>query len=145
MIPADEPSTSSCYYESVSYKDFDFRLLEISGKDFNADFKVYQKLFEKKSTPVNAVIFMFDSCKRAGLLECTEKIRKVQNCFEKPVMLFLANKQERPEALSVAEVCDLLDLHSLRNAQWYIQAICAITLDGWWEGLDWLVAVLSRS
>ena len=58
-------------------------------------------------------------------------------------VLVFANKQDLPNAMSVAEVTDKLGLHSLRSRKWYIQATCATSGDGLYEGLDWLSNVLS--
>ena len=52
------------------------------------------------------------------------------------VVLVFANKQDLPNAMSVAEVTDKLGLHSLRNRKWYIQATCATSGEGLFEGLD---------
>lgn len=60
------------------------------------------------------------------------------------VVLVLANKQDLPNAMSVAEVTDKLGLHSLRNRSWYIQATCATSGDGLYEGLDWLANALKN-
>ena len=46
--------------------------------------------------------------------------------------------QDLPNAMNAAEITDKLGLHSLRNRQWYIQATCATSGDGLYEGLDWL-------
>jgi hypothetical protein len=46
--------------------------------------------------------------------------------------------------MSVAEITDKLGLHALRNRKWYIQAACAPTGDGLYEGLDWLANALSK-
>jgi hypothetical protein len=40
--------------------------------------------------------------------------------------------------MNVAEIMDKLDLHSLSNRNWYIQATCATSGDGLYEGFDWL-------
>jgi ADP-ribosylation factor protein 1 len=58
-------------------------------------------------------------------------------------LLVFANKQDLPNAMSVAEVTDKLGLHSLRSRKWYIQSTCATSGDGLYEGLDWLSNVLS--
>jgi len=58
------------------------------------------------------------------------------------VLLVFANKQDLPNAMSVEEVTDKLGLHSLRSRQWYIQAACANSGDGLYEGLDWLSQAL---
>jgi hypothetical protein len=45
---------------------------------------------------------------------------------------------------SVAEVTERLQLNTIKNRQWYIQATCATTGDGLYEGLDWLSNTLSK-
>ena len=60
------------------------------------------------------------------------------------VLLVFANKQDLPNAMSAAEMTDKLGLHGLRARQWYIQACCATTGDGLYEGLDWLSSTLSN-
>ncbi len=50
--------------------------------------------------------------------------------------------QDLPNAMNAAEITDKLGLHSLRNKNWYIQATCATSGDGLYEGLDWLSAQL---
>merc|ERR1719457_312179 len=60
------------------------------------------------------------------------------------VLLVLANKQDLPNALSVSDVTNKLGLNQIRNRQWYIQATCATTGDGLYEGLDWLSSTLNN-
>jgi len=55
-----------------------------------------------------------------------------------------ANKQDIPFALTVSDITDHLKLQSFRNTRWYIQACCATTGDGLYEGLDWLTVTLNR-
>ena len=52
--------------------------------------------------------------------------------------------QDLPNAMNAAEVTDKLGLHSLRNRNWYIQATCATSGDGLYEGLDWLSSQLKN-
>ena len=59
------------------------------------------------------------------------------------LLLVFANKQDLPNAMSVAEVTDKLGLHALRNRKWYIQSCCATSGDGLYEGLDWLSNALN--
>lgn len=50
--------------------------------------------------------------------------------------------------MNAAEITDKLGLHSLRQRAWYIQAACATSGDGLYEGLEWVsrvaFAVMSR-
>ena len=69
------------------------------------------------------------------------------------LLLVFANKQVRiisydfdaftdfkdlPNAMNAAEITDKLGLHSLRQRAWYIQAACATSGDGLYEGLEWV-------
>ena len=46
--------------------------------------------------------------------------------------------------MNAAEITDKLGLHSLRQRAWYIQAACATSGDGLYEGLEWVSAAASR-
>jgi hypothetical protein len=61
-----------------------------------------------------------------------------------PVLVF-ANKQDLPNAVTVAEITEKLQLHSIRNRNWHIQATCATSGDGLYEGLDWLSNTLKKN
>jgi len=60
------------------------------------------------------------------------------------ILLVFANKQDLSDVMSTAEMTDKLDLQSLPHRQWHIQACCANTGDGLYEGLDWLSATLQK-
>jgi hypothetical protein len=45
--------------------------------------------------------------------------------------------------MNAAEITDKLGLHSLRQRAWYIQAACATSGDGLYEGLEWVSATVS--
>jgi ADP-ribosylation factor 1/2 len=61
------------------------------------------------------------------------------------VVLIYANKQDLPNAMSAAEMVDKLNLQSIRHRHWYIQASCATTGDGLYEGLDWLSSTIIKN
>ncbi|RLN93663.1 hypothetical protein BBJ28_00003627 [Nothophytophthora sp. Chile5] len=50
-----------------------------------------------------------------------------------------------PTIGDAAGMTDKLGLHGLRHRQWFIQACCATTGDGLYEGLDWLSATLQKA
>ena len=53
-------------------------------------------------------------------------------------VLVLANKSDLPNARSAADLCEALNLRSIRYQSWFIQQTSAIKGEGLWEGLDWL-------
>jgi len=94
----------------------------------------------------NGIIFVVDSSDVQRVDEAALELQKVlrEDELRDAVLLVLANKQDLPQAMSVAEVTDKLGLHSLRSRQWYIQATCATSGDGLYEGLDWLSNALKN-
>lgn len=78
---------------------------------------------------------MVDSNDRERINEANEELQKMLNEDElrDAVLLVFCNKQDLPNAMSVAEVTDKLGLHSLRNRKWYIQSTCATSGDGLYE------------
>lgn len=53
-------------------------------------------------------------------------------------LLVYANKLDFPKALTVDEITHHLELRSLANRKWHIQATNAISGDGIQEGFEWL-------
>ncbi|KAF0289538.1 ADP-ribosylation factor 1 [Amphibalanus amphitrite] len=86
------------------------------------------------------LIFVVDSNDRERVGEAREELMRMlaEDELREAVLLIFANKQDLPNAMNAAEITDKLGLHSLRNRNWYIQATCATSGDGLYEGLDWL-------
>lgn len=80
-----------------------------------------------------------DSNDRDRISEARDELQRMLNEDElrDALLLVFANKQDLPNAMNAAEITDKLGLHSLRR-QWYIQATCATSGDGLYEGLEWL-------
>jgi len=75
-----------------------------------------------------------------------EFIRVVQDeeMKGKPVLVFL-NKVDLPKAMSIDAVANELGLHCMRDRKWFIQPCCALTKDGIFEGLNWLLKACADS
>ena len=97
----------------------------------------------------DAIIFVVDSNDRErvdrGDGSAAEELAKMlrEDELRDATLLVLANKQDLPNAMSVAEITDKLHLHDMRSRKWYIQACCATTGDGLYEGLDWLAKTIT--
>jgi ADP-ribosylation factor protein 1 len=90
------------------------------------------------------IIFVVDSNDRERVSEAREELQRMLNEDElrDALLLVFANKQDLPNAMNAAEITDKLGLHSLRQRTWYIQATCATSGDGLYEGLEWVSPVL---
>ena len=84
------------------------------------------------------IIFVVDSNDRARVAEAREVLQRMLNEDEirNAVLLVFANKQDLPEAMPAAEITEKLGLHSIRQRPWYIQATCATSGEGLYEGLE---------
>jgi ADP-ribosylation factor protein 1 len=92
------------------------------------------------------IIFVVDSNDRDRISEAREELLRMlgEDELRDALLLVFANKQDLPNAMNAAEITDKLGLHSLRQRQWYIQATCATSGDGLYEGLEWLSNNLKR-
>ncbi|XP_075952062.1 ADP-ribosylation factor 3a isoform X2 [Anarhichas minor] len=96
--------------------------------------------------PTIGLIFVVDSNDRERVNEAREELMRMlaEDELRDAVLLVFANKQDLPNAMNAAELTDKLGLHSLRHRNWYIQATCATSGDGLYEGLDWLANQLKN-
>jgi len=125
--------------ETVQYKKISFTVWDVGGQD-----KI-RPLWRHYYQGTQGLIFVVDSNDRERISEAAEELGKMlrEEELKDVVILVLANKQDLPNAMSVAEVTDKLGLHSLGARKWYIQSTCATTGDGLYEGLDWLSSALN--
>ena len=134
--------------ETVDYKNINFTVWDVGGQD-----KI-RPLWRHYYQNTQGIIFVVDSNDReridadssAEQKSAREELQRmlVEDDLRDAVLLVFANKQDLPNALSVNEVTERLGLNSVRNRQWYVQACCATTGDGLYEGLDWLSDTLSK-
>lgn len=125
--------------ETVEYKNINFTVWDVGGQD-----KI-RPLWRHYFQNTQGLIFVVDSNDRERVNEASEELQKMLNEDElrEAAVLVFANKQDLPNAMSVAELTDKLGLHSIRSRKWYIQSTCATSGDGLYEGLDWLSNILS--
>jgi ADP-ribosylation factor protein 1 len=92
------------------------------------------------------LIFVVDSNDRERIAEARDELLRMlsEDELRDALLLVFANKQDLPNAMKTAEMTEKLGLHSLRQRTWYIQAACATSGDGLYEGLDWLASNLKK-
>ncbi|EGS19181.1 uncharacterized protein CTHT_0058060 [Thermochaetoides thermophila DSM 1495] len=127
--------------ETVEYRNIQFTVWDVGGQD-----KI-RPLWRHYFQNTQGIIFVVDSNDRDRVPEAREELQRMLNEDElrDALLLVFANKQDLPNAMTVAEITDKLGLHSLRQRKWYIQSTCATTGDGLFEGLDWLAQEIKKS
>lgn len=93
----------------------------------------------------HAVLLVVDSTDRARIaLVKDELFRLLQHDeLQQSVVLVFANKQDLKGAMTAAEISDALSLHTIKNHDWHIQACCALTGEGLYDGLEWVAQHVS--
>eukprot|EP01125_Pyxidicula_operculata_P018804 TRINITY_DN6726_c0_g1_i2.p1 TRINITY_DN6726_c0_g1~~TRINITY_DN6726_c0_g1_i2.p1 ORF type:complete len:681 (-),score=117.31 TRINITY_DN6726_c0_g1_i2:93-2111(-) len=121
--------------ETVEYSRHSITMWDVGGPD-----KI-RPLWRHYYQNTDAFILVIDSNDRYRIDEAREELWKVlrEDELRDAIVLILANKQDLPNAMTVNEVTQALNLNNIRNRRWYIQATCATTGDGLYEALDWLV------
>ncbi|XP_071492105.1 uncharacterized protein [Diadema antillarum] len=127
--------------ETVEYKNISFTVWDVGGQD-----KI-RPLWRHYFQNTQGLIFVVDSNDRERMDEAKEELARImgEEALKEAVLLIFANKQDLPNALSVAEVADKLGMHSYRNNKQYVQSACATQGSGLYEGLDWLSKELLSS
>eukprot|EP01108_Squamamoeba_japonica_P004984 TRINITY_DN38_c0_g1_i2.p1 TRINITY_DN38_c0_g1~~TRINITY_DN38_c0_g1_i2.p1 ORF type:complete len:181 (+),score=62.68 TRINITY_DN38_c0_g1_i2:60-602(+) len=127
--------------ETVEYKKINFTVWDVGGQD-----KI-RPLWRHYYQNTQGLIYVVDTNDRDRVIESAEELGRMlgESELANAAVLVFANKQDLPNAMSVAEVTDKLGLHEMRNRKWYIQGCCATSGDGLYEGLDWLSRSLSEN
>ena len=126
--------------EQVDYKNISFTVWDVGGQD-----KI-RPLWRHYYQNTEGLIFVVDSNDKDRIDAAREELQKMlqEDELKDSVVLVFANKQDLPNAMSAPEVTEKLGLHNLRMRKWYIQAACATTGDGLYEGLEWLKDTLNK-
>jgi len=125
--------------ETVEFKNMFITAWDVGGRD-----KI-RPLWRHYYQNTQALIMVVDSNDRHRMNYAKEELDRMlsedelQNC----VLLVFANKQDLPNAMSTEEIAEELRLSSLRNRTWHIQESSAITGDGLYEGLDWMMKAVA--
>jgi small GTP-binding protein len=120
--------------ETVEYKNISFTVWDVGGQDR------IRSLWRHYYQGTQGLIFVVDSNDRERIKDVGEELRNLlaEEEMRDAIVLVFANKQDLPNAMDAGEITESLELNKLRNRSWYIQATCATTGNGLYEGLDWL-------
>ncbi|KAJ0232711.1 ADP-ribosylation factor C1 [Hirschfeldia incana] len=120
--------------EELVYKNIRFEVWDLGGQDrLRTSWATYYR-------GTNAVIVVIDSTDRARISLMKDELSRLlgHDDLQSSVILVFANKQDLKDAMSPAEITDALNLHSIKNHDWHIQASCAVTGEGLHDGLGWI-------
>ncbi|EJD39140.1 ADP-ribosylation factor 2-like protein [Auricularia subglabra TFB-10046 SS5] len=117
--------------ETVQYKNISFTLWDSQN--------TIRPLWRHYFQGTQALVYVVDSNDSERVEETADVLHQMMlyDELKDVALLVLANKQDLPHAFNTTQLVDKLRLHSIKQG-WFIQATCAATADGLYEGLDWL-------
>ncbi|ORX44988.1 ADP-ribosylation factor 2 [Piromyces finnis] len=125
--------------EEITYKNMKMVMWDIGGQEsLRTSWVTYY-------TNAKALIMVIDSTDVERLNIVSEEMNKIfqSEILQDASILIFANKQDCKGALSAAEITEKLNLTSVKDRNWHIQSCCALTGDGLYDGLDWILSTKS--
>ncbi|CAL6107365.1 ADP-ribosylation_factor [Hexamita inflata] len=128
--------------EKVEYKNIRFTMWDVGGQD------VVRPLWVQFYQNTVAIIFVVDSTTKDPLRiqDTRDELQKLmtEDQLKDAALLVFANKQDLPQAMSLSDLSEKLELNSYINREQHIQACCAKTGEGLQQGFEWLSTILNE-
>eukprot|EP01126_Amoeba_proteus_P024013 TRINITY_DN2411_c0_g2_i3.p1 TRINITY_DN2411_c0_g2~~TRINITY_DN2411_c0_g2_i3.p1 ORF type:complete len:182 (-),score=18.78 TRINITY_DN2411_c0_g2_i3:92-637(-) len=120
--------------ETVKYNNISFTVWDVGGQER------IRRLWRHYYEDTDGLIYVVDANDRVRIQESARELRAIlsEEALRDAAVLVFCNKQDLPEAASVADVANALGMSSIRQKDWHVQASIATSGDGLIEGLDWL-------
>eukprot|EP00274_Cyanoptyche_gloeocystis_P000874 CAMPEP_0196658880 /NCGR_PEP_ID=MMETSP1086-20130531/32109_1 /TAXON_ID=77921 /ORGANISM="Cyanoptyche gloeocystis , Strain SAG4.97" /LENGTH=181 /DNA_ID=CAMNT_0041992657 /DNA_START=183 /DNA_END=728 /DNA_ORIENTATION=+ len=133
-------STVGTNVERIDYKSWSFLVWDFGGHDKS------RPLWRSYFDGGRGAVYVVDSTDRQRLIDARKDMHGVlgQDELRNLPVLIMANKQDAAEALNVQEISEALDVSSLIQKQRRVQKTSAVTGEGIYEGLDWLLEALQE-
>mmetsp|Transcript_30992 Transcript_30992/g.98952 ORF Transcript_30992/g.98952 Transcript_30992/m.98952 type:complete len:200 (+) Transcript_30992:254-853(+) len=124
--------------EKVQYKNVQFTVWDVGGQE------KLRPLWRHYFNNTDGLIFVVDSLDRERVARAAAEFKDIVSdpLMRNSAILVFANKQDLPNCLSPAEVCEALGLPQMKSRKWHVQSTVATQGQGLYEGLDWLASTL---
>lgn len=111
-MPVQQLSYTQGRYAYIQYNIIDLTLLHCVF--------VQRPLYRHYYQGTDVIIFVIDSNDHERLPECKDELHRflTEEELKDTVLLVLANKQDLPNAMSVSEIAEKLDLPTLTDRTW---------------------------
>jgi len=126
--------------EEIVWKNIRFLMWDIGGQEkIRKDWYTYY-------THTEFVIIVVDSTDRERLPVTKEELSNMlrHDELKKAAVLIFANKQDIKGCMTAAEISNELSLTNIKDHRWQIQSCCALTGEGLYQGMEWIVSNIKR-
>ena len=117
--------------ETIKYKNISFTSWDVGGRDkivcfmssviFTSSHPCMQRpIIRHYLKDTNALVFVVDSNDRYRIDDVKEELWRMlgEDELRGCIVMIMANKQDLPNALSVKEITDKLELHEIKDRSW---------------------------
>ena len=120
---------------------------DLVGKD------KYRDTWREYYKNVNGILFVVDSSDKKRIDQDDDNTNSVKKELElmlkeeelkDAVILIYANKCDADDTMKTSEILNKLGTDCLKNHNWYIQMCVGQSMDGVYEGLDWIVRAIEK-
>nr|ACO15259.1 ADP-ribosylation factor-like protein 5B [Caligus clemensi]ACO15741.1 ADP-ribosylation factor-like protein 5B [Caligus clemensi] len=121
--------------EEVVYNKVHFIMWDLGGQDS------LRSAWNTYFSNTEFVILVVDSTDRERIQLTKDELHRILEYEElsKASLLVFANKQDIKGCLSAAQISESLNLQAMKKRNWQIQPCSALTGEGLYQGIEWLV------
>ena len=136
-----EEPTKGFNVKTICKDGFKLNVWDIGGQ---SSIRTYWENYYDRT---DGLVFVVDSSDDYRLEETTSvfKILLAEPKLSNVPILVFANKQDKNDALQPNEIMEKMDLSSISDRKWSINACVATTGEGVADGMKWLVETVSKS
>jgi ADP-ribosylation factor-like protein 3 len=127
--------------KSLVHEGFKLNVWDIGGQ------KSIRPYWKNYYDSTDALVFVIDSADRHRMEEAGAELGQLleeEKLADAPCLVF-ANKQDLLSAQPAKEIAESLNLHTIRDRPWQIQACSAKSGEGLQEGMEWLVKTMQEA
>ena len=122
------------------YKRKTFSVWDVGGQD------AIRPLWRHHYIGTQGLVYVVDSNDVHRVAKASEELHKIMldHAMRDACLLVYANKTDLPQALTVDQVRDQLQLEQLGVRAYHVQPSVATTGEGLWQGLKWLATNVKK-
>eukprot|EP00039_Didymoeca_costata_P029214 m.23659 g.23659 ORF g.23659 m.23659 type:complete len:179 (+) comp7528_c0_seq2:173-709(+) len=126
--------------EDIQFKNLKFSMWDVGGQDS------LRESWETYYSGAEGLIFVVDSTDVDRMSIAKKELHKMMahEDLRTAQVLIYANKQDAKGALSASDISQSLSLTTMTHHSYHIQACCALTGEGLYEGMEWLAGQLKK-
>jgi len=121
--------------KTMTYGKYSLNVWDVGGQ------KTLRSYWKNYFDATDGIVWVVDSADVRRMGDCAATLRTTlgEEKLAGASVLILANKVDIVGAMDVAGVSRALELDSLENRHWRVEACSAVTGEGLLDGFDWLV------